>query len=76
MSDRLCDNEAEVTQRQENPFALSLSKRCPFWATGEKKMQGFDRLSPNGPGDDRGSLSSKLIHGLLRWPARLHGAGG
>jgi hypothetical protein len=33
------------------PFALSLSKRCPFSFAPEEKGQGFDRLSPNGVGE-------------------------
>jgi hypothetical protein len=35
------------------PFALSLSKGCPFsFATaGEGEGQGFDELSPNGLGN-------------------------
>ena len=32
-----------------NPFALSLSKCCLFFGTGEEEEgQGFDKLSPNG----------------------------
>jgi hypothetical protein len=35
--------------RQPHPFALSLSKGCPFLsAQREKQGQGFDKLSPNG----------------------------
>ncbi|ABC62506.1 hypothetical protein ELI_02070 [Erythrobacter litoralis HTCC2594] len=30
------------------PFALSLSKGCPYFQRGKKKEQGFDKLSPNG----------------------------
>jgi hypothetical protein len=31
-----------------NPFALSLSKGCPFLRHGQEQGQGFDKLSPNG----------------------------
>jgi hypothetical protein len=33
-----------------NPFGLSLSKAVPSLKAGEKQLEGFDRLSPNGFG--------------------------
>jgi hypothetical protein len=31
-----------------NPFALSLSKGCPYFWCGKRKGQGFDKLILNG----------------------------
>ena len=39
----------EVELRQKTPFALSLSKGCPFFPE-LREGQGFDKLSPNGWG--------------------------
>jgi hypothetical protein len=37
---------------EQHPFALSLSKGCPFLGTAaEVEVQGFDRLSLNGVGE-------------------------
>ena len=30
------------------PFALSLSKGCPFFYRSDEEGQGFDKLNPNG----------------------------
>ena len=36
------------TSRFQLPFALSLSKCCPFFVIRSEEGQGFDKLSPNG----------------------------
>jgi hypothetical protein len=43
------DSQSELSVQQSKPFALSLSKRCPFLETINEK-RGFDKLSPNGLG--------------------------